>query len=319
MPTTVYFASNRVLTGPADQVGSYGPGIQPPSLPQAMTYGTAFVDGIDLTTNAQGVVTSIASTAQGGFPADAGDDLANPGRNLLVFIHGFDNTFSDAITRAAFNREWMAASGVPAADTTVIAFSWPSLGQIFGIPILQSDYLHDQNMARLSGIHLMAFFANLERFLIAARAARRRTFLLAHSMGHLALQSAVENWFLHGNGRAELFDQAILAAGDCRDNAFAQPDLAGLSGLGLLASRVAIYFSHNDHVLQLSAAVNGGAQRLGQDGPPQRTDPARFPPSVYRMADASEDQDYDFNFLTSHQYYRQSPKARLDIAHGMDG
>ena len=85
-------------------------------------------------------------------------------------------------------------------DTTVLAFDWPSLGRIIDIPILPGDYLHDQTMARLSGIHLMTFFAGLEPILRTARANKRSTFLLAHSMGDLALESAVENWFLHGTG-----------------------------------------------------------------------------------------------------------------------
>ena len=317
MPTTVYFASNRALTGSPDNVGSYGPNIQPPSVSSAMTYGTAFVDGINLTTGAQGTVTLIENTSQGRFSQSAVDDLSNAGRNLLVFVHGFDNTFSDAVTRAAFNREWMAASGVAAANTTVIAFSWPSLGQIINLPILQGDYLHDQNMARLSGVHLMTFLANLEPILRTARANRRRSFLLAHSMGNLALQSAVENWFLHGNGNAQLFDRAILAAGDCGCDTFNQPDLARLSGLNLLAQRISIYYSHVDHVLQLSAVVNGGAQRLGQDGPQNRSDPVSFPPTQYHMVDATGYQDYAFDFLTSHQYYRESPSARRLIAADM--
>ena len=317
MPTTVYFASNRVLTGPADLVASYGPNIQAPSSSASMTFGIAFVDGIDLATNAQGTVTAIQDTQQGGFAQNVIGDIANAGRNLLLFIHGFDNTFSDAITRAAFNREWMAASGVAAADTTVLAFSWPSLGRIVDIPILQSDYLHDQTMARLSGVHLMTFFADLEPILRTARANKRSTFLLAHSMGNLALESAVENWFLHGNSNAQLFDLAVLAAADCGYDTFDQPNLARLAGLIRLAQHVSIYYSHVDHVLQLSQAVNLGAQRLGQDGPRNRSDQSLFPPAKYRMVDATNFQDYDFNFLTSHQYYRQSPKARAQITADM--
>ena len=72
-------------------------------------------------------------------------ELSNAGRDLLVFIHGFDNTLSDAVTRAAFNREWLAASQMPGTDTTVIAFSWPSKGQIIAFPVLQADYLADQH------------------------------------------------------------------------------------------------------------------------------------------------------------------------------
>lgn len=314
MPTTVYFATNRVVTNAADAIGGYPATMVPPWPPTGMTYGTAFVDGIDIATNAQGVVSQIAETSTGGFSQQAIGDLANAGRDLLVFIHGFDNTFSDAITRAAFNREWLAASGVVAADMTVIAFSWPSKGQIVDFPFLPGDYLFDQNMARNSALHLMTFFANLEPILSAARANGKRAILLAHSMGNLALQGAVESWFLHGNGDAVMFDHAILAAGDCSYDTFDQPADARLSGLTRLARRVGIYYSHVDHVLQLSMAVNLGAQRLGQDGPRHRTDATEFPPAQYLMQDCTEYRDYNFGFLTSHQYYRQSKAVRELIA-----
>ena len=78
-----------------------------------------------LTADTVGAITSIQNTTQGGFSQSAIDDLSDPGRNLLIFIHGFDNSFENAITRAAFNQQWLAASGVPAAETSVVAFSWP--------------------------------------------------------------------------------------------------------------------------------------------------------------------------------------------------
>ena len=162
MPTTVFFASNRILTGDPAVVTSYGPNIQPPSVSTDIMYGTAFVDGVDIKTDQQGSITSIQDTNKGAFATNVASDLSNAGRNLLVFIHGFDNTFEDAITRAAFNREFLAASGKPGTDTTVLAFSWPSLGKIVSFPVLDSDYRHDQKMATLSGIHLMSFFAQIE-------------------------------------------------------------------------------------------------------------------------------------------------------------
>jgi len=96
---------------------------------------------------------------QGGFSDQAIADLSNPGRNLLVFVHGFANSFTDALTRAAFNREWLAASGEPGTDTTVIAFCWPSLGRTVGFPLPAEPYLADQHMARNSGLALMGFLA----------------------------------------------------------------------------------------------------------------------------------------------------------------
>ena len=317
--TTVYFATNRVLSGPADAVESYQAAMVAPLDPTAMTYGRAFVTGVDVPTGAPGTVEQIDEIKKGGFSAAVIADLSAPGRNLLFFLHGFDNTFSDALTRAAFNREWLAASANPQADTTIIAFSWPSKGQILGFPIPTADYQFDQHMAEHSGLHLMAFLANLDPIMRAMRASRPelRVTLLAHSMGNLALQLAVETWFLQGQGKDMIFDQAILAAGDCAYDAFGQPNPAGLTDLPLLARRVSTYFSHADEVLKLSKVINLGAQRLGQDGPENRTDATQFPPATYTMVDCSSDRDYDFNFLTSHQYYRQSPAVRAIIAGSM--
>jgi esterase/lipase superfamily enzyme len=318
MPTTVYFASNRLVTGDPTAKASYGPDIQPVLVSTSITYGTAFIDGVDLTHDQQGSIVSLQNTSQGGFADNVTGDLSDAGRNLLVFIHGFDNSFEDALTRAAFNREFLAASGLPGTDTTVLAFSWPSLGQIIGFPILDSDYLHDQKMAQASGTHLMSFFAHIAPLLAAARANGNRTYLLAHSMGNFALQNAVANWFLQGNGKGQLFDAAVLAAGDCGFDAFRQQNLAGLSGLSLLSSKICIYYSGNDDVLQLSAVVNG-LQRLGQNGPQGRDNPANFPAPTYSMYDATEVTDYDRNPLTSHQYYRLSPTVRAQIASDMTG
>src|SRR5579872_1869393 len=191
-PTTVYFATNRLLTGPPEQLASYSEDIAPPSDPTVVTYGRAFVNSPNFTADTTGVITAIQDISKGGFSASAIGDLSDPGRNLLVFIHGFDNSFENAITRAAFNREWLAQSGVTAADTTIVAFSWPSLGKLITLPFLTSAYRHDQTKAGQSDQHLMAFLENLEPILDAAHTKGNRVFLLAHSMGNWALQGAVE-------------------------------------------------------------------------------------------------------------------------------
>ena len=62
----------------------YPPSIVPPSNPDQMTYGTAFVDGIDIATNAQGMVSQIANTNMGSFPPQALADLSASGQDMLV-------------------------------------------------------------------------------------------------------------------------------------------------------------------------------------------------------------------------------------------
>jgi len=319
MPTTVYFATNRVVNGSPTDWHSYGTSIVAPSDPRVMTYATAFVDNTNLTGDTTGAIETIQNVHLGGFSAEAIADLSAPGRNLLVFIHGFDNSFEDAITRAAFNREWFAQSGVNAADTTVVAFTWPSLGKLLGFPLLWEDYVRDQTMAGQSGIHTMSFLANLEPIVTAARAGGSRVFLLAHSMGNWALQAGIESWFSHGNGDAHLFDEVLLAAADEIYNTFGFPAPGRLSCLSRLGRRVSIYYSGADHVLQVSMAVNLGAQRLGQDGPYNRSNMTTFPPERYRMIDCTNIRDYNFDFANSHQYYRRSPNVCADIARTMAG
>jgi len=319
MFTTVHFATNRALTGPANDWRSYGSTIVAPSDPTAMTYATAFVDNTNLTADTTGSIGVIQNVQQGGFSQAAIPDLSEPGRNLLVFVHGFDNSFENAITRAAFNREWLAQSGIVEADTSVVAFTWPSLGRLLSLPLPWADYQRDQIMAGQSGLHLMSFFANLEPLIQHARSTGSRVFLLAHSMGNLALQGAVESWFSHGNGDAFLFDEAILAAPDERYDSFDFPEPGRLSSLYRLAERISIYFSAADAVLAVSMAINLGAKRLGQDGPHDRFDTNKFPPAQYRMVDCTDFRDYNFSFASSHQYYRRSPAVRTDIAAAMAG
>jgi esterase/lipase superfamily enzyme len=288
-----------------------------PSDPTAMTYATAFVDNSNLTADTTGAIESIQNVRKGGFSDDAAGDLSAPGRNLLVFIHGFDNSFENAITRAAFNREWFAASGVAAADTTVVAFTWPSLGEVLSFPMPTADYTRDQTMAGQSGLHTMSFLANLEPILAKARASGQSVFLLAHSMGNWALQAGVESWFAHGNGDAQLFDEVFLAAADEIYTTFDFPPPGRLSCLSRLGRRISTYYSGADHVLSVRMAINLGAKRHGQDGPHYRSNTTKFQPAQYRMVDCTNDQDYNFDFAGSHQYYRRSPTVRRDIAAAM--
>ena len=312
MTTTVYFGTNRVVNQPPTAVANYTFNIISPTRPQDMTYGTAFVDSAGLTADTVGAIRSIQDLNKGSFTQEIIDDLSAGGRNILVFIHGFANDFENAITRAAFNREWFAASNVPAADTTVIAFSWPSRGQLIIPPFPSFSYRWDQTTAGQSGVHLMSFFANLLPILTAARETGLRTFLLAHSMGNWALQAAVESWFAHGNGDALMFDEALLAAADEVYTSFDFLPFGRLSALSRLARRISIYYSHGDLVLDLAQGLNV-AQRLGQDGPDDRTDPNRFPPTTYRMVDCTTFRDYHVDFQGSHQYYRRSVLARTDL------
>ena len=318
--TTVYFATNRVAQGPTTDWRSFGADIVSPMDPRLVTYAAAFVEGTDLLVEGSGTITAISHAQPGGFDAGVTQDILGSGKNLLVFIHGFANSFLNAIIRAAFNREWFAASGIAAADTTVIAFTWPSLGKLIAAPphLLADDYKRDQTQAGRSGFHIASFFANLQPLLTQIRAQGRRVFLLAHSMGNFALQAGVEGWFMHGQPPAILFDEVFLAAGDERFDSFELPMEARLGRLAELTPRISIYYSVRVVALYLSFAVNLVA-RLGHEGPRHKADVTRYPPARYRMPNCADVDDYNMVIPpdASHQYYRRSRKVRADIAAAM--
>jgi len=163
---TVYFATNRVATGPTIDWRSYGTDIVPPTDPSQITYAAAFVQGTDLAVEGSGTIATISHPQAGGFETGFAQDILDSGENILLFIHGFANSFLNSIARAAYNREWFGASGEIAADTTVIAFSWPSLGQLIAAPphLLPGDYLRGQSQAGRSAFHIASFFSTSSPF-----------------------------------------------------------------------------------------------------------------------------------------------------------
>ena len=169
-------------------------------------------------------------------------------------------------------------------------------------------------MAGGSGLPLMRFFANLLPILEKARANGRRTFLLTHSMGNLALQAAVQAWFANGNGDADMFDEIFLAAPDIVDDAFDGAITNSLAPLSRLGRRITILHNRRDQVLDKLSETLNFCRRLGQDGPRGGGDALLFPPATYRRIDCSGFTDYDDGFSGSHQYYRRSEGVRTEIA-----
>jgi len=310
--TRVYFATNRRKTGTG-----YGAKIVQND-PNQIAFAVATVAGIDLTKENSGAIASIDSLSFGNFTPAVTDQIINGGKNLLIFVHGFANAFQDAIKRAAFNREWFAASGEAHADTTVVSFTWPSKGEVFAAPphIPTADYQADQTRAGQSGFHLGHFLKVVDGLAKKFRQAKPagRVFLLSHSMGNYALQAGVQGLFGMGGVAAPIFDEAILAAADERWDSLLQPNGGRLSNLPKLAKRITAYYSERDVAMILAMALNF-LLRIGFDGPKEKTDTALYPKAKFRFVEVTDVEDYDlFNPPdATHQYYRRSALVRADI------
>ncbi|UPY38569.1 alpha/beta fold hydrolase [Sediminicoccus sp. KRV36] len=341
MNTTVFFATNRQRANDGTRATDYAGESGPAGQPGRITHAMGFVEGTDLAQLQAGRLASIQGVAADDFSAALQADLTS-GRNLLVFIHGFANSFTDSITRAAFNREWLAASGVAAADCSVVSFSWPSRGvvvdpadiiggiamgpltlalKLLGItasPLAQA-YLDDQAAAAASAADLVSFLDRLRPSFAKVRRRGGRVFLLAHSMGNWAMEHALNRWAAMGLPRSILFDEAISVSAD---SPYAENGVgpAWLGHLGQLSGRVSLYHSAGDQVLRLSQVVND-LQRLGRSGPTDRTDQARYPRDRCRFVDCENlaDTGPGLSLDSSHQFYRRIPAVRDDMARVMAG
>ena len=173
------------------------------------------------------------------------------GKNeTFVFIHGFNNSFEDAVTRTAELWYDVGFEGPP------IVFSWPSragsfLNGVFG-------YFADSETIKWSVVHLKQFLLDLVEQTSADELAAdepARIHLIAHSMGNRALADAL---LLIADDlqqqRRPVFCDVIFAAPDI-DRDFFRDVLV----LDLLRSRVAehytVYASSSDNVIKTSQTL----------------------------------------------------------------
>lgn len=185
-------------------------------------------------------------------------------RDTLVYIHGYNVTFKEALSAAAGLAKNLkkhdAGKGV-----NIVLFSWPSNGS--AMPYLA--YASDRQDAKPSGPAFARAFMRLADFLKNSSPEEecdQRLHLLAHSMGNYVLRHAVQE--IRGNypGRPpRIFDQVFMMAADEDDDTFEHDYKLAL--LPRLARRINVYFNQGDVALQISDKTKGNPDRLGTDGP----------------------------------------------------
>ena len=179
--------------------------------------------------------------------------------DILVFIHGAGNSFTDAAVTAALMAEHYSEPGAPVCP---FFFSYPANG--FSDPF---NYFADRDDADLSGVAMARSFGKLVDFLVARKIATncgQRIHLLAHSLGNFALRKAVTTIGTNPSYRSlRLFDTVFLAHADEDEDTLVRADK--MRHLTRLTDRIVIYYDRTDKLLRLSDAVH--MNRLGQTGP----------------------------------------------------
>lgn len=192
------------------------------------------------------VVLSLEELEKSRFYGRLRGNLAKSGaKEMLVFVHGYNVKFYDAVLRTAQLAYDLGIDGAP------VLYSWPSQASLSG-------YLQDADTIRASVDSLEPFLRDL-----ASRSGARSIYLIAHSMGNRALTEALENIALRmRQGDKPMFKEILLTAPDVNASTFA--NLART--FRRTGERITLYASSKDGALEASRKVNG-YQRAGDTEP----------------------------------------------------
>ncbi len=172
-------------------------------------------------------------------------ELDHKGKNLLVFVHGYNVSFEDAARRTA-----QMASDLKFPGAAVF-YSWPSQGHWY-------KYRADEQNVELSVDQLKSFL------LAVAEESHADTInLVAHSMGNRVLTGALQAIDASTSKNHKLFNQVVLAAPDI-DAAVFKNQIA--PAIVTKAQRITLYASSKDLALYASRQFNSGEARAGDVG-----------------------------------------------------
>ena len=165
--------------------------------------------------------------------------------SVLVFVHGFDNKYEDAVFRFA------QIAHDSKADAAPVLFTWPSGGSLF-------DYNYDRESTIYSrdGLEkLLHLLANDRRV--------HDVSILAHSMGTWLAMESLRQMAIREGRVAPKIRNVILASPDIDVDVFARQ----YKDLGKRHPNFTVFVSQDDRALAVSRLIAGNVNRLGQIDP----------------------------------------------------
>jgi len=145
-------------------------------------------------------------------------------KDVVIFIHGFNNSFDDAAARLAEVWHFFGRQGVP------LLYTWPSgAGGLYG-------YLRDRESAEYTIFHLKQTLA-----MLASMPEVKRIHIIAHSLGTHVITTALREMIIERRGAGE----------NPRDEQF-----------GPAIDQVTVYTAQSDLALDVSSYIMSG-KRLG--------------------------------------------------------
>ena len=164
---------------------------------------------------------------------------------VLLFVHGYNNSFAEAAQRAA---QLAYDLGFPGP---IVLFSWPSDGDVLA-------YMRDEQKALTAWRQMAEVLGELTRLGTGIQIC-----VVAHSMGTRVLTQGMAELLRSRPGADRAFRQVVLASPDIGEEEFRERWVFELKSAN--APRFTLYASNQDLPAAVSAWLHG-ERRLGSGG-----------------------------------------------------
>ncbi|MFO0829681.1 MAG: alpha/beta hydrolase [Phycisphaerales bacterium] len=219
-------------------------------------------------------------------------------KDVYIYVHGVDNSFDDAIRRAAILWHYIGRQGV------FVAYAWPAgWGGVFG-------YFYDRESGEFTVHHLRRFISE-----IAKIPEVERIHIIAHSRGCDVVTTALREINLECVARGQStqkelkLETLVLAAADVDVDVFGQRLF--MQNLAVVAKRFVVYSSSKDSAVGLADWLFSSNARLGtvskRDVQPATQELLAQVPNVEFV------QCVVSGFGTTHDYMFTNPGAMSDL------
>jgi esterase/lipase superfamily enzyme len=168
-----------------------------------------------------------------------------PGKRVLVFVHGFNNRFEEAVYRFA---QIMHDSQAPAVP---FLFTWPSRGKLLA-------YTYDRESATYSRDALEEILQKLARDPQVGEIS-----VLAHSLGNWVALEALRQMSIRNRGLPKKIGAVMLAAPDVDVDVF-ETQIAAIKAP---STNLSLFVSQDDQALAVSRHFWGNVARIGAIDP----------------------------------------------------
>lgn len=163
------------------------------------------------------------------------------GRRVLIFVHGFNTRFEDAVFRFA---QIVYDSR---AEVAPVLFSWPSRGALL-------DYNYDRESTNFSRSELGYVIQQAVKSPDVSEIT-----IVAHSMGSWPVMEALRDIAMQDKRISPKITDVVLASPDLDIDVFRKQ----LIDIGQERPHISIFVSANDRALRVSRLISGQVTRVG--------------------------------------------------------